>query len=178
MLYSIRPTWHIIFLPLLEIVLPAAPLRPECTCIEHYAWSIYAWTFVCIPGCTCAHAHNDVIKHFPPYWPFARGFHWSPVNSTHKGQWRGALTFSLICAWTNSWANNGDVGDLRRHCAHYDIIVMSQRGRTNTLGRLSVFCIVLFWFFKIILLSLLLFSFNISHDIIFIGIMAAQNKSN
>ena len=23
---------------------------------------------------------------------------WSPVNSPHKGQWRGALTFSLICA--------------------------------------------------------------------------------
>ena len=23
----------------------------------------------------------------------------SPVNSPHKGQWRGALMFSLICAW-------------------------------------------------------------------------------
>ena len=29
-----------------------------------------------------------------------------PVNSPHKGQWQGALMFSLICAWTNSWANN------------------------------------------------------------------------
>ena len=26
----------------------------------------------------------------------------------HKGQWRWALMFSLICAWTNRWANNGD----------------------------------------------------------------------
>ena len=25
----------------------------------------------------------------------------SPVNSPHKGQWRGALIFSLICAWIN-----------------------------------------------------------------------------
>ena len=32
--------------------------------------------------------------------------------------------FDLICAWTNSWANNGDVGDLRRHRTHYDVFVM------------------------------------------------------
>ena len=25
---------------------------------------------------------------------------------------------------TNGWANNRDAGDLRRHCAHYDVIVM------------------------------------------------------
>ena len=31
--------------------------------------------------------------------------------------------FSLICTGTNIWANNGDAGDLRRHCAHYDVIV-------------------------------------------------------
>ena len=30
----------------------------------------------------------------------------SPVNSPHKGQWRGALMFSLICAWINGWVNN------------------------------------------------------------------------
>ena len=42
--------------------------------------------------------HDDVIKwkHFPRYWPFVRGIHRSPVNSPHKGQWRGALMFSLI----------------------------------------------------------------------------------
>ena len=41
----------------------------------------------------------DVIKwkHFPRYWPFVRGIHRSPVNSLHKGQWRGTLLFSLIC---------------------------------------------------------------------------------
>ena len=44
--------------------------------------------------------HDDVIKwkHFPHYWPFVRGIHRSPVNSPHKGQWRGALMFSLMCA--------------------------------------------------------------------------------
>ena len=50
--------------------------------------------------------HDDVIKwrHFPRYWSFARGNHRPPVNSPHKGQWRGALTFSLICVWINGWS--------------------------------------------------------------------------
>ena len=30
----------------------------------------------------------------------------------HKGQWRIALIFSLICAWINSWVNNREAGDL------------------------------------------------------------------
>ena len=46
----------------------------------------------------------------------------SPV--TGEGQWCGAFMFSLICAWTQGWINNRDAGDLRRHPAHYDIIVM------------------------------------------------------
>ena len=56
--------------------------------------------------------------------PFVMGIHGSPVDSPHKGQWRGALMFSLICAWTNGRANTRDAGDLRRHHAHYDAIVM------------------------------------------------------
>ena len=70
--------------------------------------------------------HDDVIKwkHFPRYWPFVPGIHWSPVNSPHKGQWRGALVFSLICAWTNGLINNRNAGDLRRHRAHYDVTLM------------------------------------------------------
>ena len=71
--------------------------------------------------------HDDVIKwkHFPRYWPFVRVIHRSPVNIPHKGQWRGALVFSLVCAWINGWAINGEAGDLRRHVAHYDVTVMS-----------------------------------------------------
>ena len=47
-----------------------------------------------------------------------------PVNSPHKGQWRGALMFSLIRARINGWVNNREAGDLRRHQAHCDVIVM------------------------------------------------------
>ena len=31
---------------------------------------------------------------------------------------------SFICAWTNGWVNNRYAGDLRCHCARYDVIVM------------------------------------------------------
>ena len=52
-----------------------------------------------------------------------------------KGQWSGALMFSLICAWTNGWVNNRDAGDLRRHRAHYDVTEMCRNtGNTVTLG--------------------------------------------
>ena len=71
--------------------------------------------------------HDDVSKwkHFPHYWPFVRGIHRAPANSPHKGQWRGALMFSLICFWINGWVNNREAGDLRRYRAHYDVIVMA-----------------------------------------------------
>ena len=49
-----------------------------------------------------------------------------PVNSPHKGQWRGALMFSLICAWINDWVNNGEAGDLKRPRGHYDVSVMQR----------------------------------------------------
>ena len=70
--------------------------------------------------------HDDVIKwkHFPRYWPFVREIHRSPVNFPHKGQWRGALMFTLICVRINGWANNHEAGDLRRNRAHRDVTVM------------------------------------------------------
>ena len=42
-----------------------------------------------------------------------------------KGQWRGALMFTLICARINGWVNNREAGDLRRYRTHYDVIVMN-----------------------------------------------------
>ena len=72
------------------------------------------------------HGHDDVIKwkHFPRKWPFVRGINRSRWIPQHKGQWRGALMFSLICVWINGWVNNLDASDLRRHRGHYDVIVM------------------------------------------------------
>ena len=78
-----------------------------------------------ITGISCE--HDDIIKwkHFRRYWPFVQGIHWSPMNSPHKGQWRGAWMFSLICAWTENWVNTWDTGDLRCHRSHYDLNIMN-----------------------------------------------------
>ena len=42
-------------------------------------------------------------------------------NGNHKGQWRGALMFSLIYAWINGWVNTRY---WRRRCADYDVTLM------------------------------------------------------
>ena len=73
-------------------------------------------------------SHDAVIKwkHFPRYWPFVRGIHRSPVNFPHKGQWRGALMFSLICVLIDGWVNNREAGGLRRYRGLYDVTVMTK----------------------------------------------------
>ena len=45
------------------------------------------------------------METFPRHYPFVRGIHRWPVDFPHKGQWRGALMFSLICIWTNWYAD-------------------------------------------------------------------------
>ena len=63
------------------------------------------------------------------YWKTCAG----PTATFHDDvikwkQWRGALVFSLICAWTNGWANNRDAADLRRSRPHDDVTVMWRSG--------------------------------------------------
>ena len=62
-------------------------------------------------------SHDGVIKwqQFPRYWPDVLAIQRSPLNSPPKGQWREALIFFFIYAWTNGEANNRDAGDLRLH---------------------------------------------------------------
>ena len=83
---------------------------------------LWFYIFARILGTYRISVHDDVIKwkHTTHYW---QGIHQSPVNSPNKGQWHGALMFSLICAWINGWVNNREAGDLRRHRAHYDVNV-------------------------------------------------------
>ena len=58
--------------------------------------------------------------------------------SPHKGQWRGALMFSLMCVWINDCVNNREAGDMRRYGAHYDVIVMFKRIFLNENVRISI----------------------------------------
>ena len=99
-------------------------LSPHSTHVKMYT-GVLSWYRLCHHWCH-QRLHDYVIKwkHFPYYRPFVWGIHRSPVNSPHKGQWRGALMCPLICAWKNGWVNNHEAGDLRRHHAHCDVIVM------------------------------------------------------
>ena len=78
----------------------------------------------------CRSCHDDVMKWklFSASLAICAGNWPVPLNSPHKGQWRRALMFSLICVWINGWVNNREGGDLRRHRAHYDVIVMRRQG--------------------------------------------------
>ena len=79
---------------------------------------------------------------------YVRGIHRWPVNSPHKGQWRGALMFSLICIWINGWVINREAGDLRRYRAHYDVTVMKaetpgcQRWRILTSSKFTLMLLI------------------------------------
>ena len=94
---------------------------------------VYIRTHRALSRCRANPSHDDIIKwkHFPRYWPFVRGIHRSPMNSPHKGQWRRALMFSLICAWINGWVSNREAGDLGHYRAHYDVTLMSKRFSTS-----------------------------------------------
>ena len=80
--------------------------------------------------------HDDVIKwkHFPRYWPSVRGGN-PPVTGEFPSQRPASQSldvFFFICAWINHSVNNREAGDLRSHCAHYDVIVMSINASTFT----------------------------------------------
>ena len=90
-----------------------------------FAFTVFLWSDFL--SCTCqqwwdkeGQSHDDVIKwnHFPRYWSFVRGM-WIPLPKASDAK--------LWCfLWSSPWVNNREGGDLRRHRAHYGVIVMNQ----------------------------------------------------
>ena len=76
------------------------------------------------------------MESFSPLLAICAGNSPIPGESPQKGQWRGALMFSLICVWIKGRENNREAGDLRRYRAHYDAIVMVTKLLPNQLRRL------------------------------------------
>ena len=81
--------------------------------------------YFCITQTIMTSSNGNIFRITGPLWGEFTGHWWIPP---HKGQWRGALMFPLICAWINGWVNNPEAGNLRHHCAHYDAIVMCWLG--------------------------------------------------
>ena len=84
----------------------------------------YVWLLPLLPMSIMTSSNGNIFRVTGLLWRESMD-PWSPMDSPQKGQWRGALMFSLICAWTNGCANNEDAADLRRHHAHYDVTVMA-----------------------------------------------------
>ena len=59
----------------------------------------------------------------------------SPVSGEFPAQTPVTRSFviSLICPWIKGWVSNRETGDLRRHRAHYDVIVMTLQFSYETL---------------------------------------------
>ena len=100
--------------------------------LTHCVRSVYSISQTPISEKHCRNNRLYVVQKWNPYvdYSFLPSFifelpHRSPVNAHHKGQWRGALMTSLICAWIKAWINNRDAGDLRGHRTDYDVTVTS-----------------------------------------------------
>ena len=90
-------------------------------CPMAHLWWVVMWVQVLI----CVQEWNSVVSGWRHQMEtFSALLAMCAGNSPHKGQWCGALMFSLICVWINGWVNNREAGDLRRYRAHYDVIVM------------------------------------------------------
>ena len=104
--------WHDSLIPPSRVY----PIKYACSVV----WFTLLW--LCRSSYAMMTSSNGNI--FPRNWLFVREIHRSPVNFPHKGQWRGALMFSLIYASINDWVNNREAGDLKHQHGHYDVIVM------------------------------------------------------
>ena len=123
---SISSVVHVLLLPLLCCVKHRVIL--ECTMMTSSKGNIFRVT-----GRSCGEftGHRWIPRTKASDAELDR---WIPRT---KGQWRGALMFSLICAWINSWVNNREAGDLRRHHTHYDVTVMLQQNPISA-GRYKI----------------------------------------
>ena len=64
---------------------------------------------------------GNVFRVTGPLWGEFTGHRWIPITKASEAE---LWCFFFIYAWTNGWINTQDAGDLRRHCTHYDVIIM------------------------------------------------------
>ena len=95
----------------------------NCLTNTEVKWLVI-WDDIHMTYCNANSWWRHQMETFSTLFALCAGKSLVPVNSPHKGQWRGALIFSLICVWINHWVNNREAGDLRQHRDHYDVTVM------------------------------------------------------
>ena len=68
-------------------------------------------------------ANGNIFRVTGPLCGEFTGHPWISITKASDAE---LLMFFMICAWLNGWVNNREAGDLRRHRAHYDAIVICQ----------------------------------------------------
>ena len=128
-----------------QLVLPKN-LHPCCQWPRGYFFSIFSWyTRKCIVILNCysfpifimTSSNGNIFRVTGPLCGEFIGHRWIPCTKASDAE-----LCSLIFPWLNGWVNSHEAGDLRRHRAHYDVIVMWtywNRIGVNTLIRLSQF---------------------------------------
>ena len=107
----------------------------RCTCfvlhilyIHIYAWyyqRLSTWSSECLPCLFTWWRHQ--METFSALLAICAGNSSVAGDFPTRRPWRGALMFSLICAWINDGVNNGEAGDLRRRRAHFDVTAIIYR---------------------------------------------------
>ena len=101
---------------------PARNSAPNFTTQSSDVW--YICIFIKSYRSASTHCKQYVRNSCLLYWSFSK----MTINGQrlipHKGQWREVLMFSLICSRIKGWVGNREAGDLRRHRAYYDVILM------------------------------------------------------
>ena len=98
-------------------------LRYTCTvvdCMRRQSFSMTAFNITDTEMIMMTSSNRNIFRVTGPLC----GEFTVPGDFPHKGQWSGAMMFSLICVWINDWVNNHEAGDLRRHRGHYDVNVL------------------------------------------------------
>ena len=114
---------HLIFNPGLSI----------CTSNQNLSWcgslpTVDEPTLVPILSNRNSHDGNNFRVTGPLCWEFT-GHRWMPITKVSDAE----LWCFFVSAWINSWVNNHDAVDLRRHRTRYDVIVMNINHLTSTI---------------------------------------------
>ena len=66
-------------------------------------------------------SNKNIFRVTDPLCGEFTGHRWIPRTKASVAE---LWCFLWFAHWINCWVNNREAGDLRRHCAHYEIIVM------------------------------------------------------
>ena len=82
----------------------------------------FLWSWMAI--CMITYSNGNIFRVTGPLYGELIGYRWIPTTKASDTE---LWCFLWSAPWINGCINNRDTGDLRRHRAHYDVIVMILR---------------------------------------------------